>query len=337
MAWFHGDCRGERRRLCVEVSTQGMYGEAYGLKSQKEKTNRLSSWGKMKNILLSAFVLMLVTTVLCHAAEKPRQWQLGLLRGMGSESWTSTSTAPVTCTTGVGCSGGQTSSWGHETLTFQISDGEQTYVAGRTLSWRWQHDPKVTENGLMKFAVEKDQLIFLGDDGREFKTHITKKRINTVADQIQECSLITEVLSQRLSGFKNSDLILVLGRYASCGSVGVNAANVPLVQGVERSVSSLLSEEQARITKKDAVSDLSVTDSVAPDSCTHLGSQCSDKKTLASMPDKNLFVLFRQAQGCIAAQLSGSTGLPEPATSRAQLDLAVEGVSRLTGIRTPNN
>jgi hypothetical protein len=109
----------------------------------------------MKSTISSAVVLMLVATVLSDAAEKPRQWQLGLLRGMGSESWTSTSTAPVTCTTGVGCSGGQTSSWGHETFTIQISDGEQTYVTGRTLSWRWQHDPKVTENSLMKFAVRR--------------------------------------------------------------------------------------------------------------------------------------------------------------------------------------
>lgn len=291
----------------------------------------------MKSTISSAFVLMLVAIVLCDAAEKPRQWQLGILRGIGSESWTSTSTAPVSCTTGVGCSGGQTSSWGHETFTLQISDGEQTYVAGRTLSWRWQHDPKVTENSLMKFAVEKDQLILLGDDGREFKTHITKKRINTVADQVQECSLITEVLSRRLSGFKDFDLILVLGRYASCGSVGLNAANIPLVQGVERSVSALLSEEEARITKKDAVSDLPATGPIAPESCIRLGPEASDKKTLASIPDKDLLVLFRQAQGCIAAQLNGSKRLPEPATSRAQMDLAVEGVSRLTGFRPPNN
>jgi hypothetical protein len=113
-------------------------------------------------------------------------------------------------------------------------------------------------------------LILLGDDGREFKTHIAKKRINTVADQVQECSLITEVLSRRLSGFNNSDLILVLGRYAGCGSVGVNAVNIPLVQGVERSVSGFLSEEEARITKKDAVSDLPATDPITPESCARL-------------------------------------------------------------------
>jgi hypothetical protein len=31
---------------------------------------------------------------------------------------------------------------------------------------RWQHDPKVTENSLMKFSVQGDQLILQGDDGR---------------------------------------------------------------------------------------------------------------------------------------------------------------------------
>ncbi len=147
-----------------------------------------------------------------------------------------------------------------------------------------------------------------------------------------KCSLITEVLSLALR-LKDFDLILVLGRYASCGSVGLNAANIPLVQGVERSVSVL---PQERPIQTEVPGDLPST---APRTGVvhRLGPEASDKKTLASIPDKDLLVLFRQAQGCIAAQLNGSKRLPEPATSRAQMDLAVEGVSRLTGFRPPNN
>ena len=284
-----------------------------------------------------ALSVALLACAAIQAAEKPRLWQLGLMREMNAESWTSSSTAPVTCTYGSGCSGGGTSSWNHETFTLAISGGDQTYVVARTLSFRWQHDPKVTENSLMKFAVEGDHLILIGDDGREFKTHITKKRLNTVADQIQECSLITEVLSRRLSGFKDFDLILVVGRFAVCGSVGLRAKDVPLVQSVERSISLLLTEEESRLAKKAGAAPAASAFTATTDSCSRVWATAADRAGLAKVPEDSLLPMMRQAQACDAAQLDGPTGLPGSAASGAQMNLAAEGVTRLSGFTGTKN
>lgn len=295
-----------------------------------------SSWHKIRNhIKVLTTVSTLLISIACGAAEKPRPWQLGLLRDMGSESWTSTSTRPVTCTNG-NCTGGGTSSWGHETLTLQISDGEKTYIAERTLNFRWQHDPKVTENSLMKFAVQGDQLVLLGDDGREFKTRITKKRIDTLGEQVQECSLITEVLVHRLASIQDVDLMHVLGWYGRCGSAGIAARDLTLIQGVEHAVSSLLSEEQTRIAKKDGVTGVLPTSAVTPDLCSELVRHTNEKTSLPSAADRDLLMMFQQAEGCTTAQLQQPGGLPDPGISRTQMQLAFEGVRRLTGIGPAN-
>jgi hypothetical protein len=250
----------------------------------------------IRSLLSRAFPIVLLALTFAQAAEKPHVWHLGILRQMNAESWTSTSTAPINCTYGVGCSGGQTSSWGHETFTLAISDGEQTYVVARTLSFRWQHDPKVTENSLMRFAVEGDNLVLVGDDGREFKTHITKKRINTVADQIQECSLITEVLSRRLSSLGDLDLLLVVGRFATCGSVGVNARNLALVQSVECSVSLLLTEQAGRLEKKLSIVQQGAGATATAESCSQVWTVASDRSRLANIPPNVLLLTMREAQ-----------------------------------------
>lgn len=284
-----------------------------------------------------ALSVVLLTFAVAQATEKPHHWHLGLLREMNAHSWTSTSTAPVTCTYGVGCSGGQTSSWGHETFTLAISDGEQTYVVARTLSFRWQHDPKVTENSLMRFAVEGDNLILVGDDGREFKTRITKKRVNTLGDQVEECSLITEVLSRRLSEFRNLDLLIVIGRFAKCGSVGVDARNLPLVQSVERSISLLLTEEESRLAKKLATAQQGGSAATTADSCSQVWTAAADRSGLAKVPPDMLLSMMREAQACESSQPDGPRKLPESAAFSAQEFLAVEGAARLNGFTAPRN
>jgi hypothetical protein len=77
--------------------------------------------------------------------------------------------------------------WGHVTYHVTIVEGRDAFNAYRTLSWRWQRSPRLTENASIKFTVDRNQLTLIDDDGREFKMEIGKKRLNTPAEQLEEC------------------------------------------------------------------------------------------------------------------------------------------------------
>jgi hypothetical protein len=78
-----------------------------------------------------------------------------------------------------------------------IVDGRDTFYAFRTLSWRWQRSPELTENTNVKFAIDGKNLILVDDRGREFKMSIGKKRQNTPAEQLEECRNSVIDLHQR--------------------------------------------------------------------------------------------------------------------------------------------
>ena len=117
-------------------------------------------------------------------------WRTGRLSSFTLESWDSSSTSPVTCNA-VGslatCSGSNTVNWGHVTYHVTIVEGRDALYAYRTLSWRWQRSPRLTENASVKFAVDRNQLTLIDDDGRAFKMEIGKKRLNTPGEQLEEC------------------------------------------------------------------------------------------------------------------------------------------------------
>ena len=56
------------------------------------------------------------------------------------------------------------------------SGGEYTYFAARTLSWRFQHSPAITENADIQYCFENKRLIVVGESGREFEMQIVKRR-----------------------------------------------------------------------------------------------------------------------------------------------------------------
>jgi hypothetical protein len=68
--------------------------------------------------------------------------------------------------------------WKHVTYYLTLNGGEYTYFASRTLSWRFQHTPHITENENVKYVIEGDHLIVLGESGREFKMELVKRRKN---------------------------------------------------------------------------------------------------------------------------------------------------------------
>lgn len=113
------------------------------------------------------------------AKEKPREWRTGKLVSADKEHWTShsgsTTTGHVDDNGNVQASTSE-STWGHNTYTVAIDDGEYLYFCSRTLSLRWQHDPKFTENANVKWAIEKNDVYIVDDTGREFKMELVKRR-----------------------------------------------------------------------------------------------------------------------------------------------------------------
>jgi hypothetical protein len=67
--------------------------------------------------------------------------------------------------------------WNHVTYYLTLdSGGEYTYFAARTLSWRFQHSPSITENADIQYCFENKRLIVVGESGREFEMQIVKRR-----------------------------------------------------------------------------------------------------------------------------------------------------------------
>jgi hypothetical protein len=133
----------------------------------------------MKQVLLLALIL---TSVILLASDKQREWRTGKLLTADKQHWVSHSGSS---TTGQIDANGNLhantseSTWGHNTYSVAIDDGEYIYICERTLSLRWQHDPRFTENADVKWALEKDTVYVIDDTGREFKMKLQKRRKKT--------------------------------------------------------------------------------------------------------------------------------------------------------------
>ena len=66
----------------------------------------------------------------------------------------------------------------HTTYSVQIDAGDRIYFAERTLNWRWQKFPKVTENGPINWQLKgKDEMLLQDDKGKEFTLTVVKTRL----------------------------------------------------------------------------------------------------------------------------------------------------------------
>jgi hypothetical protein len=126
------------------------------------------------------FALLAVTTV-AFGAEKQHDWLVGHVISYNTQRWTSTSGAT---TSGHVDDNGNFNSdttqtnWSHVTYYLTLNGGEYTYFASRTLSFRFQHSPSITENADVKYVLDGNHLIVLGESGREFKMELVKRRKN---------------------------------------------------------------------------------------------------------------------------------------------------------------
>jgi hypothetical protein len=134
---------------------------------------------------MKAFTITLVSILLvvglAEGKDKERQWLVGHVVAYDTKSWTSTTGSNTTGhidDTGNFQAGTTEQHWNHVTYYLTLNGGEYTYFAFRTLSWRFQHSPQMTENDDIKYTIEGDHLIVLGESGREFKMYLDKRRKN---------------------------------------------------------------------------------------------------------------------------------------------------------------
>jgi hypothetical protein len=62
-------------------------------------------------------------------------------------------------------------------VTYTVEAGEFTYTAKQHLLFPWSKPANVAVGGQLKYAVEKDKLYLLDDDGKESSAKILKKAV----------------------------------------------------------------------------------------------------------------------------------------------------------------
>lgn len=153
---------------------------------------------------------------------------------------------PVNCSSSGGqstCTGGNTLEFGHETTDITITADGKTYFASRTINWRWQRSPRLTENSRVKFALEKDTLYLLDDDGREFKMSVGKRRNESPADRLEECRTTMaefhaaypglEAVNAWASALSPADLLESYTYDTGCAAQSIELRDMPMVSQFE--------------------------------------------------------------------------------------------------------
>lgn len=110
--------------------------------------------------------------------KKGREWKIGKLLDSDSNSYTTygnSSTTGKLNSNGTYNSTTSQSGWNHNQYFYTIEGDDYVFIVSRVLSFRWQREPQVTINGPIKYAVQKDKLYFIDDNGREMNGKITKK------------------------------------------------------------------------------------------------------------------------------------------------------------------
>jgi hypothetical protein len=142
----------------------------------------------MRSKLYLTVSLLLLWLPSVFAADRPRTWQAGTLveteKQQVRQGTTKTSNSEVTAKDKNGktqYSGRNTSTETENYDTFQVYTIEAegtTYVAREKLLFPWSKPATVNVGSRVQFAVEKNTLYLLGDDGKQHKAGISKASMN---------------------------------------------------------------------------------------------------------------------------------------------------------------
>jgi hypothetical protein len=128
--------------------------------------------------------VLLSCASLAFTADRPRNWQTGTLLETEKQQVRQSSTKTTNSEINAKDKKGKTQYSGRSTSTdrenyddFQVYTIETegaTYVAREKLLFPWSKPAATTVGSKVQFAVEKNTLYLLGDDGKQHKAGITK-------------------------------------------------------------------------------------------------------------------------------------------------------------------
>jgi hypothetical protein len=118
------------------------------------------------------------------AAERKRNWQIGKVldsqvtktfAGSSSHTTTSPGIKPDGTYRADANTNTNTSANYDIDLIVTIQGDTRIYAASERSRWRWSKQANLTVNGRVQFAVEKDKLFVIDEDGKEHEMKVVKK------------------------------------------------------------------------------------------------------------------------------------------------------------------
>ena len=142
----------------------------------------------MKSILLLPACLLMVVAPNAFGADSSRNWQSGTLLETEKQQ-VPQGTTKTSNTEGTAKNKGNKTDYSQTTTstttedydTFQvytIQGDSKTYVARERLNFPWSKPANVSVGEKVKYAVDKNKLYLLDDDGKQHKAGISKVSVN---------------------------------------------------------------------------------------------------------------------------------------------------------------
>ena len=127
----------------------------------------------MRQLTIAMLVFVWVCGGVVQAEKKIRDWQTGTWRDtartserVGSETSGTVSGGSVS---------GSTVDVRRVSQFYVIETDDFIYQAEQRLRWRWSNSVPLTVNDSVKFAIEKNKLYVIGEDGKEYELSLIKK------------------------------------------------------------------------------------------------------------------------------------------------------------------
>lgn len=137
----------------------------------------------MRPLILSSLCVAVLTSQ-AFSAKKPLDWQTGKVLDMNRNGYlvgTYRNTHAYGTANASGNYGSyQGTRYGSATNiyrvceTFAIEGNTEIYIASERLRWRWSKPIDLTVNAPVRFAVRKQKLFVVANDGKEHEMHIAK-------------------------------------------------------------------------------------------------------------------------------------------------------------------
>jgi hypothetical protein len=138
---------------------------------------------KFARILYASFLVVLIQQGTAADKIKNRDWQTGKVLDSQRNRYFAGTVGDANTTIPNEATGLPKTTYSSQTAvyrtyeTFLIEGDKYAYVAQERLHWKWSKPANLTVNGPVKYAVEKQTLFVIDEDGKEHEMEIVKKTL----------------------------------------------------------------------------------------------------------------------------------------------------------------